>query len=214
MIIKKCFIWGATGQYKVIKDILNSNNFHIECVFDNNQTYNPKAFTTRFLGGWNSFLEWTYTVKPHEIGYLIAIGGNKGKIRLNLQNKIKKLGYQPLTIWHKTANISSSVIIGEGSQILMGTNISVEVKIGKSCIINTGSQIDHECLIGDGVHIMPGSILAGCVKIDKFATIGSGAVILPRVRIGEGAIIGAGAIVTKNVDPYTTVIGIPAKPIT
>ncbi len=43
--------------------------------------------------------------------------------------------------------------------------------------------------------------------------IGHGAIIMPGVRIGNGAVIGSGAIVTKDVDPYTVVVGIPAKPI-
>jgi acetyltransferase-like isoleucine patch superfamily enzyme len=41
--------------------------------------------------------------------------------------------------------------------------------------------------------------------------IGAGATILPGVRIGKAAIVGAGAVVTRDVDPATTVVGIPAK---
>jgi len=36
-------------------------------------------------------------------------------------------------------------------------------------------------------------------------------VTLPSVRIGEGAIVGAYSLVTKDVEPYTLVYGIPAK---
>lgn len=43
--------------------------------------------------------------------------------------------------------------------------------------------------------------------------IGLRAVIMPGLRIGQGSIIGAQAVVTKNVDPYTVVAGIPAKQI-
>ncbi|MDQ0163635.1 DapH/DapD/GlmU-related protein [Bacillus alveayuensis] len=41
--------------------------------------------------------------------------------------------------------------------------------------------------------------------------IGHGAIIMPGVKVGNGAVVGSGAIVTKNVDPYSIVIGIPAK---
>lgn len=53
----------------------------------------------------------------------------------------------------------------------------------------------------------------GTVVIGNDVWIGANAVILPNVKIGDGAIIGAGAIVTKDVEPYTIVVGVPAKPI-
>lgn len=43
--------------------------------------------------------------------------------------------------------------------------------------------------------------------------IGHGAIILPGVTIGTGAVVGAGAVVSKDVEPYTVVVGVPAKPI-
>lgn len=43
--------------------------------------------------------------------------------------------------------------------------------------------------------------------------IGNGAIIINGVTIGDGAVIGAGAVVTKDVEPYTVVAGVPAKPI-
>lgn len=41
--------------------------------------------------------------------------------------------------------------------------------------------------------------------------IGHGAIIMPGVKIGDGAIVGSGAVVTKDVEPYTVVAGVPAK---
>lgn len=43
--------------------------------------------------------------------------------------------------------------------------------------------------------------------------IGNNAIIMQNVKVGDGAIVGAGAIVTKDVEPYTVVAGVPAKPI-
>lgn len=53
--------------------------------------------------------------------------------------------------------------------------------------------------------------IAKSIKIDDYVWIGSNVTILPGVRIGEAAVIAAGAVVTKNVQPYTIVGGIPAK---
>lgn len=41
--------------------------------------------------------------------------------------------------------------------------------------------------------------------------IGHGAIIMPGVKVGNGAVVGSGAVVTKDVEPYTVVAGVPAK---
>ena len=41
--------------------------------------------------------------------------------------------------------------------------------------------------------------------------IGQNAVILPGVHIGDGAIVGANSVVGSDIDPYTIVVGNPAK---
>lgn len=53
----------------------------------------------------------------------------------------------------------------------------------------------------------------GDIIIGNDVWIGYEAVILSGVTIGDGAIIGTRAVVTKDVQPYTIVGGIPAKPI-
>ncbi|RZK02633.1 MAG: acyltransferase, partial [Flavobacterium sp.] len=49
------------------------------------------------------------------------------------------------------------------------------------------------------------------IIIENDVWIGSHAVIMPGITIGEGAVVGAGSVVTKNVEPYTIVIGNPAR---
>ena len=50
-----------------------------------------------------------------------------------------------------------------------------------------------------------------CIGNDVW--IASNAVILRNLNIGNGAVIGAGAIVTKDVEPYAIVAGVPARVI-
>jgi acetyltransferase-like isoleucine patch superfamily enzyme len=49
------------------------------------------------------------------------------------------------------------------------------------------------------------------VRVQDGADIGVNAVLLPGVTVGKGAIVGAGAVVTKDVEPYAIVAGVPAK---
>lgn len=53
----------------------------------------------------------------------------------------------------------------------------------------------------------------GNIKIGDNVQIGMRALILPGVTIGDGAVIGANSVVTRDVPPYTTVAGQPAKVI-
>jgi len=49
------------------------------------------------------------------------------------------------------------------------------------------------------------------VTIGHDVWIGHGAIIRPEVTIGTGAVVGAGAVVTRDVAPYTIVVGVPAE---
>jgi acetyltransferase-like isoleucine patch superfamily enzyme len=49
------------------------------------------------------------------------------------------------------------------------------------------------------------------VRVKEWADVGTGAILLPGVTIGKGAIVGAGAVVTRDVEPFSIVAGVPAK---
>lgn len=51
------------------------------------------------------------------------------------------------------------------------------------------------------------------ITVGNDVWIGASAILLPGVKVGDGAIIAAGAVVTKDVEPYAVVGGVPAKTI-
>jgi len=124
------------------------------------------------------------------------------------------------------------------SDLVYGNNIFFSKKntfsLGKDCFIGYGCHFGSDVNIGDSVMLAPRVALVGgdhdiseknvklkesgrasckLITIKSNVWIGYGAIIMHGVTIGEGAVIAAGSIVTKDVDKFTVVAGVPAKKI-
>lgn len=110
---------------------------------------------------------------------------------------------------------------------IMNTNrlhIGNYTHINRGCLIDArgGITIQNSVSISHNVSIITGShdvqspIFMGVFKpiiIEDYVWIGANATILQGVTLGKGAVISAGAVVTKDVEPYNIVAGVPAKTI-
>lgn len=133
------------------------------------------------------------------------------RARFQVANKIKRAGQTNMSLIHSNNNVDMCQL-GLGifmHECYLGANVT----IGNHASIKIGSIISHDNIIDDYAFIGPGVTLCGCVRVGRGAYIGAGAVIKERVIVGEGAVVGAGAVVLKNVDPWTTVVGNPARKI-
>jgi len=108
----------------------------------------------------------------------------------------------------KIKNIS----IGYGTVVGHGTELDGRkgLKIGKN--VNFSSDVKIYTLQHD-YNSPDFAAVGGAVEIGDYAWISANAIILPNVRIGKGAVVAAGAVVTKDVEDYTVVGGIPARKI-
>jgi sugar O-acyltransferase (sialic acid O-acetyltransferase NeuD family) len=203
--------WGATGQAKVLRECMESQGWRVVAIFDHNRDISSPFCDVPIYYGKSGFEWWQKNYLSDQISFIVAIGGDRGNDRLEIQKYLASHKLLPVVAQHSTAFVATGVTIGLGSQILAHATVCVDTIIGESCIINTGASVDHECRIGNGVHICPGVKMAGCVEVDDYVTIGTGAVILPRIKIGAGAIIGAGAVVIRDVLSRTVVVGNPAQ---
>jgi acetyltransferase-like isoleucine patch superfamily enzyme len=115
--------------------------------------------------------------------------------------------------------------IGKNCIISKDTYIDYEVKIGDNCKIQNGVSVYHGVTIGNDVFVGPNV----CFTNDKVprafdlnwiitptiiqngVSIGANATIVCGVTIGEYAMVAAGSVVTKDVEPYSLVMGNPAK---
>lgn len=209
-MLQQVIFWGGTGQARVLRDAL-SDSVALIAIFDNRAIPSPFEDVPIFQGE-HGLEEWESARRPLPLPKVcVAIGGMRGRDRLELQLRLIARGYEPLTVIHSRAFVACDVRLGSGCQILALSAVCTGTTLGDAVIVNTAASIDHDCVLGQGVHVAPGATLAGEVIVGDFAFIGSGATVLPRLRIGAGAIVGAGAVVTKHVAAGTTVVGNPAR---
>ncbi len=128
----------------------------------------------------------------------------------------KNVPYHPLRLFLYRR---CGYIIGEGAYIAEGLVIAEKLEDKGNIII--GNRV----AIGPNVILLSSSdpnnskiypyvkIKRGKVKVNNDAWIGAGSIIMPDVIIGEGSVVGAGTVVTKNVEAYSIVAGVPAKKI-
>jgi sugar O-acyltransferase (sialic acid O-acetyltransferase NeuD family) len=207
----KTIVWGASGHAKVLRPLIEGAGFRIVAMIDRNPQAQSIVPGCPVFSSLEELLQKPPYNDGEQIYFAIAIGGDRGRDRVEIHDILVGEGFSPLTLVHPKAWVSETARIAEGAQVLGMAAVSEEVTIGRHSIINTNASVDHEGTIGQGCHIMPGATLAGCVEVGDFCTIGSNATVFPRVRIGSGAVIGAGSVVTKNVPENAVVMGAPAR---
>lgn len=145
----------------------------------------------------------------------VSIGDSA--VRERLAASCIEKGAAPISIRALNATIYDRNEIGAGAIICANSTITSNAKIGKFFHSNIYSYVAHDCVIGDYVTFAPNVQCNGNVHIEDHAYIGTGAILKQGTAakplvIGKGAVVGMGAVVTKDVAPYTTVVGNPAKP--
>lgn len=99
-------------------------------------------------------------------------------------------------------------------------DIHPAARIGCGILVDhaTGIVIGETSVLADNISIMQDVTLGGTgkesgdrhPKVHSGVLIGAGACIIGNVTIGEGAKVGAGSVVLRDVEPHTTVAGVPA----
>ncbi len=89
------------------------------------------------------------------------------------------------------------------------------ITIGSHSAIGPGTVVRsaNHCFTRQDVPIMEQGHEPGVVAIGEDVWIAANCTVTPNVRIGRGAVVGAGAVVTRDVEPFTIVAGVPARPI-
>jgi acetyltransferase-like isoleucine patch superfamily enzyme len=144
----------------------------------------------------------------------------------------------PHAVIFQDVAIGAETLIGDGASIREQCRIGSRCIISRYVTLNYNTTVGDRTRIMDLTHLTGNAIIGNDVfvsihvsmvndnemitrryeegriigpRIDDKASIGAGACLLPGVRIGEGALVAAGAVVTKDVEPYGVVMGMPAR---
>jgi acetyltransferase-like isoleucine patch superfamily enzyme len=146
--------------------------------------------------------------------------------------KLRFVGWVPCHCYRRFFYRLFGMRIGRGSTLHMHARFynPSNIVIGQDSIIGEGAILDGRDKLTIGNHVDIASdvmiynsehdirdpnfcAISAPVIIHDFVFIGPRAIILPGVTIKKGAVIGAGAVVTKDVEEFSIVGGVPAREI-
>lgn len=108
--------------------------------------------------------------------------------------------------------IGSDNVIREYVSINRGTGHGSGVtRLGNRNWIMASCHVAHDCQVGNDVTFANGASLAGHVTVDDFATLGGYTLVHQFCAIGAYAFTAFGSVISKDVPPYLTVAGNPAR---
>ena len=171
---------------------------------------------------------------PYYLGnYLRAVFYSK-KLKRFDRNVIIEEG---VTIFHKDKTEFDEFVLIDKFVLLEAAEIKIgkRVHLSHNCAISGNGKFimgDYSCLSHSSSVVTATEVPAGGARtsgpmapmnqrnlifadviIEKDAFVGMSVTLQPGVRIGEGAVVGSGSVVTKDVEPWTIVAGVPAKKI-
>jgi UDP-2-acetamido-3-amino-2,3-dideoxy-glucuronate N-acetyltransferase len=127
-------------------------------------------------------------------------------------------------IWHFCHVMGGAVIgdrcsLGQNVVVMNGTRIGTNCKIQNNVSIYEGVQLEDDVFCGPSMvftnvvnprsHVSRKSEYKRTL-VRRGSSIGANATIVCGVTLGEYAFVGAGAVVTKDVQPYALMVGVPA----
>jgi len=130
-------------------------------------------------------------------------------------------------IWH-WVHICSGAKIGKSCTLGQNVFVGNRVVIGNNCKIQNNVSVYDNVTLRENVFCGPSMVFTNVVNpraaiskkhefrdtlVDTGATLGANCTIICGVRIGAYAFVAAGAVVTRDIEPYALVAGVPARRI-
>ena len=130
-------------------------------------------------------------------------------------------------VWH-FAHVSSGARIGPGCSLGQGVFVASDVHIGHNVKIQNNVSVYDAVTLEDDVFCGPSMVFTNVYNprsavprkgeyrrtlVKRGATLGANCTVVCGITIGEYAFVGAGALVSRDVQPFALVVGVPARRI-
>ncbi len=208
--MKHLLILGAGGMGKTVFSIATGSigygtEFDIKGFLDvPNEDWNSEVYPPILCH------EDNYEICQDDV-FVCSIGNVQ--LRKKICEKIQSRGGQFISLVHKKAELHHNTYIEDGTIIAPLAIIGNDVKLGKSCLVQSFAVIGHDAEVGNYTRLDCHTMIVGGVSIGESCTIHSSAVVNHKVKVRDNATVAACSFVVRNVKEGTTVYGNPAKKI-
>ncbi len=141
----------------------------------------------------------------------VVIGISSPIAKQKMYDRIKAYNVVFPNFIAKNVWLSNQVTIGKGVILYPGVSINYETKVEDFVIMNMNCAIGHNCSIGQYSTLAPGVNLAGFTHLEAMVSVGIGVSTKQNIKVGHSSIIAGQSMLIKDVEPNTTVGGVPAK---
>ena len=127
-----------------------------------------------------------------------------------------RFGFDPdrfETLVHPAAVVAADARLGTGAIVYPNTVVLSGVEVGSRVTILAGCVLNHETQVGDWSILASGVMVSGAVRIGRACYLGVASSVREGIAIGDGALVAMGSAVTRDVEPGSSVGGVPAKPL-
>ena len=139
----------------------------------------------------------------------LATDGSGAMVVYRLMQGSRDLGLAPLEMFFNKLNSLGGTVIGRGADFGPGFVLFHSHGVVINGKVKGGDHVhlQHEVTLGDNGY-------GETPTLGNNVLIGAGAKVIGGIHLGDGSRVGANAVVVKDVEADTTVVGIPAKPVT
>lgn len=146
---------------------------------------------------------------PTAVAVVVCVASPE--IRKKIVDDIEESGHDLPSFISRNAWVSNGVLVGKGVIVYPGVSINHESVLEDFVIINMNCVIGHNCHISKCSTLAPGVNLAGFTRIGEAVDMGIGVSTRQNIVVGDHSVVGGQSMLVRDVQPGSTIVGVPGK---